>query len=451
MKQLKYLFVVVVAALMGACASAPVPALQCYYQVADITPTDSVVLAGFAARKGLSDGVYRPLKSHCLVLRNATEQVCIITNDMMEISTEQSDLIRGEIAQRSGLDVNHIFLHCTHTHSAPRTGGWTVEPGAPNVGFRAQFIHTVVSNAVEAITAERSRFVPFRLEIAKGSCLMNYNRCEKEGPCDRDVYALRLVDTKDKPIVALLNYSCHPVSLGWRSKVVAPDFTAAACTQLQQAWGCPVFYFTGASGNIDPAGGLKADTAYTAGKGKMVADAIAQSPFTKLPASDELKVVNREIDLPYQVDSITPEAIRAHVKSLGELGGVSDTWNDDYHRWEKSTLKKLAEGKVKNYLPFQVGAVNVGGAILFFTQGEPFCEYQMQLRQENPDREILFIAYTNGQNSYLPSAYAYASDNPGYNYEKKEMHVYIGAPFPLSERMPAVYSAGIAETVNEVK
>jgi hypothetical protein len=312
-------------------------------------------------------------------------------------------------------------------------------------------VSTIVENAVETITAEHGLFRPFRLEVAKGSCLMNTNRCEKDGPCDRDVYALRFVDTSGKPIVAMLNYSCHPVSLGWQSNVVAPDFTATTCRQLQQAWGCPVFYFTGASGNIDPAGGLKADTTYTAGKGRMVADAIETTSFSKLPASNELKVATREIHLPYSVDSITPQAITDEVEAMGKLDGVSASWNDDYHRWEKETRRKLAEGKVKNYLPFHIGAVNMGGAILFFTQGEPFCEYQMELRKANPGKEILFIAYTNGQNSYLPSAYAYASSNPGYNYEKKEMHVYIGAPYPLSDKMPAVYSSGIEKMVREVE
>lgn len=446
---IKLLFISFFSSVMFLASCTGSPPLECHYRIADITPGDSVVLAGFAARKGLSAGVHLPLKTHCLVVKDASRKLCIITNDLMEISIALGEELREEIVKKSGIPREHVFIHCTHTHSAPRTGGWCSEPGQPNWSYRNATIRTIVDNAVATILADEASFLPFSMEIAKGECMMNGNRCEKDGPCDHDVYALKLLGKDGKPIAALLNYSCHPVSLNHRSVLVSTDFPGITCRQLSQAWQCPVFYFTGASGNIDPAGGLKADTAYTAQKGMMLAESIEKAPFRKLPAGSELKISGKEIHLPYQIDSITAEAVNAHVEQFVQWKGVSDTWVDDVYRWQKRTLQKLTDGEVKNYLPFRIAAVNMGGVLLFFTQGEPFCEYQQFLRKSLPGRDVLFIAYTNGQNSYLASKYAYTAK--GYDYETRQMHVYIDAPFPLSDRMPDVYEAAIKDIVETVK
>lgn len=428
----------------------PKDGLTCYYRIGDITPTDHVVLAGFAARKGLSTTIHRQLKSNCLVIAKKSEKICIITNDLMEISPEFSVEIRKEISNNSGIPYDHIFMTCIHTHSAPRTGGWCSEPGQSNFNYHNQCKKGIIDNAVAAIKASSTLYKPFTLEVAKGFCEMNSNRCEKNGPIDRDVYALRLIDKAHKPIVALLNYSCHPVSLNWRSMVVSNDYTGYTCEALAKKWGCPVFFFTGASGNVDPAGGLKADTLYTQTKGQMLSDAIIGAKFKSIKTNNALRLANKELHLPYQADTVTEDALNKHVETLLSMSGVSESWKDDVKNWQKRTIKKIREHQVQNYLPFHIGAVNIGGVILFFTQGEPFCEYQMELRKQFPKRQILFNAYCNGQNSYLPSQYAMDSTNKGYDYEKKEMHVYIDAPFPLSEKMPEYYEKGIHDIVETV-
>ena len=94
-------------------------------------------------------------------------------------------------------------------------------------------------------------------------------------------------------------------------------------------------------------------------------------------------------------------------------------------------------------------ALNLDGVIFFFSQGEPFCEYQTSARANHPDKTIFFAGYTNGQNSYLPSAHAYEY-RKGYEYEIEQMHVYIKAPYPLSPEMPAAYSAAVEETIQKV-
>ena len=62
------------------------------YNAADIstTPDEHTMLAGFAARSKLSTELHLPLYTHCLVIGKGEDKVCIISNDLMEISPELS-------------------------------------------------------------------------------------------------------------------------------------------------------------------------------------------------------------------------------------------------------------------------------------------------------------------------------------------------------------------------
>ena len=439
------IFLLVLQFLMASC-SEPANVLQCNIGIADITPVDSVNLAGFAARVGLSTGIHRPLKTHCLVIEKDTIRVCIITNDMMEIPIAMSKDLREQISVQTGIPFGHIFIHNIHTHSAPRVTGSSVEPGGTNFNFRKMFMETLVENAVRTAN-NKAGFVPFTIEVGKGESDINCNRREKDGPINHDIYAVRFLDKKGAPIVSLLNFGCHPVSLGHRSRVVSTDYPGIAVEEMQKEWGGKVFFFTGASGNVDPCGPLSAETSYAEERGRQLADAIRQIRFEKLKPDQTLRALNAEVQLPFRIPHITEEAINAHVDEILQWN-VSGTWKNDVVGWRKEILEKVANGEVKDYLPFQIAGVRVGGLLLFFTQGEPFNEYQTILRESQPDTPLLFVAYTNGQNSYLPSKHAFQVN--GYEYEKEHMHVYIKAPYPLSDAMPDVYETAARQIVQEV-
>ncbi|MCL1822569.1 MAG: hypothetical protein FWG22_07080, partial [Prolixibacteraceae bacterium] len=123
-------------------------------------------------------------------------------------------------------------------------------------------------------------------------------------------------------------------------------------------------------------------------------------------------------------------------------------WKNDVVGWRREILGKMANGEVKNYLPFQIACVRIGGMVFFFTQGEPFNEYQTILRESKHNTPVLFVAYTNGQNSYLPSKHAFQTN--AYAYEKEQMHIYIKAPYPLSANMPDVYETAAKQIIHDI-
>ena len=82
--------------------------LKCNIGVADITPNESVLLRVLRHEKVFH--YYSPtIKTHCLVIQNDTTRVCIITNDLMEISIDLAKKLRNEIAVQTGIPYNHIL------------------------------------------------------------------------------------------------------------------------------------------------------------------------------------------------------------------------------------------------------------------------------------------------------------------------------------------------------
>lgn len=418
----------------------------CNIGITDITPKGHVVLAGFAARKGLSTTVQTPLRSHSLVICSPKgEKVCIITNDMMELDIEETTEMRDSISARTGLPIDHIYIHNIHTHSAPRTGGSSTVPGGSNYEYSLTYQKMIVDNAVRTILSDND-FKPFTMQFGETTCAINMNRGEKDGPCTHKVYVLRLMGKDHKPIVSLVNYCCHPVSLGPGSHVVSADFPGFETMLLQRAWGGEVFHFTSAAGNVDPIGGPKRDTLNSYNKGKQMADSILMKiRFRDIKMNTDFAVCSAEAHLPFRVEHIDKDTILNFAQSiLNNPVEVSPTWKQDVRGWYRQMLREYDEGLVKDYLPVRIAGVNIGGFPILFTQGEPFNEYDVQLRKK-VGKPMLFIAYTNGQNSYLPSAHAY--DTPYYAYEKDQMFVYVKSPYPLSSKFPIVYSKALYDVV----
>lgn len=424
--------------------------LRLNYSVAEIGTLEGehTALAGFAARKSLSDGIHIIPKSHCIVFADDEKKVCIISNELMEISPVLSKEIRTEISQRSGLPIDNIIMHCTHTHSAPRTGGIESREGGTNHAYKLRTFETIIANAVNTIASD-AQFRPFVMKTAKAQAGINFNRCEATGPRDGSVYIARFEETDGSPIVSIINYACHPVCMGPKSLKLSSDYTGVAARVLSEVWGGELMQFTGAAGNMDPVGGPK-DYLRAEELGTQLAQEIKDAEFKTVKDKSLLIMANHIAQLPYRISTITPEAVISHADEITNWEKtVSASWKGDVARWRDEILARFDKGMISDSLAFEMEAVNINGIVFFFSQGEPFVEYQQEARENFPGKTIFFAGYTNGQNSYLPSQHAFEVKK-GYEYEIDQMHIYIKAPYPLSDQMPAEYSGAVHSTISHV-
>src|SRR5438876_5532716 len=69
----------------------------------------------------------------------------------------------------------------------------------------------------------------------------------------------------------IVNYACHPTTLGWENKLISPDYVGALRETVEQhTAGAPCIFLQGASGELAPAEQYFTDTQVADGHGRRV-------------------------------------------------------------------------------------------------------------------------------------------------------------------------------------
>jgi hypothetical protein len=111
--------------LLGGCGSSDgseeAATFSVGYAQIDITPSGSVSLTGFGDHdERFSTRVTEPLYATAIAVKDAAgDTVVIIAYDLISSYEEWATPTRNAIAEATGLPVDNIMTHCSHTHSGP--------------------------------------------------------------------------------------------------------------------------------------------------------------------------------------------------------------------------------------------------------------------------------------------------------------------------------------------
>ena len=89
------------------------------YADTDITPSVGEAIPGYFQHR-ISAGVLDPLLAKVLVLTKEQTTLVIVALDLLSLEAQEVQGIRQEIQQRTQIPPEHVFVHCTHTHSGAR-------------------------------------------------------------------------------------------------------------------------------------------------------------------------------------------------------------------------------------------------------------------------------------------------------------------------------------------
>ena len=88
----------------------------------DITPTESIWMAGYAARTKPSEGVLHPIHAKALAIEDESGTVSVlVTADLGGFRDVVGDRIAAQAAKRYRLPRERLVLNALHTHSGPIT------------------------------------------------------------------------------------------------------------------------------------------------------------------------------------------------------------------------------------------------------------------------------------------------------------------------------------------
>ncbi|HZL90398.1 MAG TPA: hypothetical protein VFB96_18675 [Pirellulaceae bacterium] len=263
----------VAAACLAQLWPVPAAAIDAGFAQTDITPdvkgNTPVWLAGYGPGRSAT-GVHDPLMCRCVVLKHGDDKIALVSVDLVGLQYPAVQQIRAKLP-----DFKYVMVSSTHNHEGPDVIGiWGQNHFSR--GVDDAYIDLVVSRVTEAVQKAAQSLSPVTAAYgsAEDESLLNDSR----QPIVKDGVLRVLRFDRSPPLrggpvrdgVAahgtagiLVQWNCHPESLGSRNRLVTADFPWATVESLQKKYRCPIVYISGAVGGLmaPPRGGRVKDSA----------------------------------------------------------------------------------------------------------------------------------------------------------------------------------------------
>ena len=375
----------------------------------EITPREPVMLAGYASRKELSEGVHDPLFARAVAFEQSHQRLVLVVIENCGFYNSTAEPLRTAVLSATGLKPSELFLCATHTHSAPALGLDIRKSHSNNVHY-TQWLQ---GKLVEVVQQALEHLGPVELGIGSGSSPVGANRREvvtdKQGKqkvvlgrnpsltTDREVQVLKLTRPHEQGIAGLMfAYNTHSTSLGARNNSVSGDVHGLAAQFLENYYGPPATAaaFAGASGNIDPwyrvLSGFKTNNGW-------------------IPEPVLLGTMLGE-EVVHVIDGIGTTVTNTSIKTTSKIITVPAKSGD-----EESTNGAKAS--------MNITVARLGDIAFVGWGGEVFNEIGKAVKDKSPFHHTIILTHCNGAAGYLPTSSSY----PEGGYEVQSSHFAAGA------------------------
>ena len=142
----------------------------------NITPFIGGPMAGYAARDRGSEGIQDELYAKALVVTDGTQEVAIVTSDLIRISEDLAEEVRGLVKRSVGLPADRVLLCASHTHFGPEVRRNRLEDEEYNAFANAYFA-VLAQKMTTAVRLAHDSLRPARIGAGSGSAEdISYNR-----------------------------------------------------------------------------------------------------------------------------------------------------------------------------------------------------------------------------------------------------------------------------------
>lgn len=400
--------------------------LKAGFSRVDVTPPLGSYISGYFHAR-YAKGVLDPIELNALAFSDGETTDLIIISDFIGVGRNFCDLIRGKIAERTGIDAEHIMLSALHQHTSvciadkePNTRG---DSTYMDIVYRkycdvAQMAIADMSEAVlgyaEEETAEQIAFVR-RYIMKDGSIATNPDGRGSEivRPCDEPDNTVRLLRFKreGKNDIAFINFCTHPDVIG--GELLSADWPGFARRYVEKDLGgvsCLLLNgVQGDSNHCDFINGVRGGYEQSAHMGRVIADVVVK-------IWDDVKeknahAVSGTIDIVYNKTRTDGEE---NYEAACEL--LRKNRENDYAEGEKkphitdlgnaTRIVNLRKG-APIYRQVPVTVLKLGDIAIVGFGGEPFTHYAIAIREACPDTTVLTGCCSNGYEGYLPTKQAF--------------------------------------------
>jgi len=432
------------------------PALLCSAELqvgaasVDITPNKAVALWGqFGLR--LSTKPETPLTANVVALQSGDARTTLVSLDLLQLPEVFVQAIRDAVAKKdASIDVQHMVLTATHTHTAP-----VLTPGTPGIPVNDQTmtveetINYLADKISDGIVAAWADLAPGKMSYgldrnsigfsrravyANGSAQMygNTNRQDfvnLEGMDDDDVGSIFFFDRHDNLKAVAVNVACPSQVVESQSSINA-DFWLPVRENLKARYGdgIVVLGWGGAAGDMSPRPLLHkaANARMRALRGINEMQELARR--IDLSVSQTWEAVQKEkyadpvlkhaaVTLQLPLNKISEaqyqEALAAYKKVVAQVekdpacASRVAFMARDWHHGVVKRYEELQKNPDATY-PVEIHVVRLGDLVVCSNPFELFCEYGIRIKARSKATQT-FILQMSGFGSYLPTARAQAA------------------------------------------
>ncbi len=379
----------------------------------DITPPIGTSMEGYASRVQPSIGIHDPLFAGLMLLKQADEQVLLISLEQIAISLPVTEKIRAGIAQRLGVDPQQILIACTHTHSGP--SGYITRFPMLSDDTDPFMVDLLYRKLIGAAIQLADQLEPVLLELGQDQLFgLGQNRNDAQDKTqDHELLVLVMKSLQGQVKAAWVNFGCHPTILGFDNRLISADFPGAArraltCHYPQFVW----LFMNGASGDISTRFTRRGQNfAEVERAGLLLAGSVLKAIQTAQPLTvDSLQGKSAEIHLPLRefgnVEDARVEAEKFALayKAMVERGEPAGELRKAMTRVEGAQaqvmMAELYAGKAS--LDSVIQVIRIGSLILVGLPGEVFTETVLTLKSIGNGRKIAVMGYANDYCGYFP-------------------------------------------------
>lgn len=376
----------------------------------DVTPTEPVMLAGYASRTNLSQGVHDPLSARALAFEQDGARLVLVSLDSLGFYNQTAEPLRQAILEGCGLKPSELFLCAIHTHSAPTLTLDESRGPAANV----EYTRALRVKLAAVVRTALDHLAPVQIGFGAGASPVGVNRREpvtdREGHTkivlgrnpavltDREVQVLKVAQAEGGGVTAaLFAYPVHSTSLGPHNYLVSGDIHGMSAQFLEQYLGNGAVApeFAGASGDIDPwvrvLPNFKTDRGW--------------EPEPMLMATFLGEEVARVFEGISATNTQCP--IKASFKTI-QLPA-------------KPSSDPLTSAGAT--VAFNITVARLGGMAFVGLGGEVFNELGKTIKSESPFQPTFILTHCNGAAGYFPTQASY----PAGGYEVESSRAAPGA------------------------
>jgi hypothetical protein len=410
-----------------------------------------------AARHLRAEGIHMPIYATCLIVGTPSNQIAILTLDLMLLSVTQVKSIRAATNRVTNIDEQDIWVFVSHNHAGPATLENYIGEGELAVRAYCNEIPLLCASAAKKAIQSME---DVRVAAGRGLCEVGINRDlqlpngkfviapNPDGFADSEVGVIKIETSDGHPLAVIANYGCHPTIAGHENRLISPDYPGVAREIVERIAGGTCLFLQGAAGNVGPQEGFTAamevverqgsilgcEVAKVALQTKMyktrtVLDSVVESMSAQIgvmkqqrleSGTQALFTISRVVQIPTGNEfGLCYDKVEKEIEDLENKIAITpknETETSDHYSnliainrlmWARDRGRRMLSSAT---YPVEIKALCIGDIALVGTWGEMFAETGHAIKQNSPFSDTFVSAYMGGDAAYLPLRDAYCGN-----------------------------------------